>query len=333
MLLVRIIVLISTCLLGTCTQCVNNAQGKKLSLCKESSPPNHVVEVLGAHKIPLRNVANVVLQTSSLFHCVNLDKVMNLVAYFNQFMMKLWMLLFAGKRMVGNQLIAGVNDHIECDVQLLQLADWKLKKINDTLVALALPGLDKKAQSTAMPISPHLIYRYLASVDWADKYNGKKIEDAIASTIEWREKFGIHSISTNEIAHFVSNGLGYVGKQLDCQGRSIIYLKVGRNKKMESNALYQKLLMYTVERADRMSVECGNGEFVTIIDLVRYLLDLHTFSLIPQSNYYYHVTNIDLVTIVTHPLNVHMHTFSNDSHTSSQCTYAQSFSNDSHTSS
>ena len=273
MLLVRILFIVCSCLsVVTCTQPVNHAQ---LSLYR-TSQHQRVEDIIATTEVvleetPKGRLVSGVLATQSLFRSVSLDKVFNFVAFFNQFIMKLWTLLFASRRMVGDQWIAGVNDHIECDVRLLQLADWKMKKINDTLAALSLrqiQGLDKKAQLTSMPISPNLIYRYLASVDWADKYNGKKIEDAVVSTIEWRENFGIHSISTSEIAHLVSGGLGYVGNQLDCHGRSIIYVKVGRNKKMETNALYQKLLMYTVERADRMSVECGNGEFVTIIDLV-----------------------------------------------------------------
>ena len=290
MLFVRIVVFLYYCLFVSCTQSVNNVQGKLLSSNRRSQKQEGVVDdvvaVLPKAVLPKGLVASCVA-THSLFRGLALDKVstfisprekvLNLVAYINQILMKLWTLLFASRRMVGDHLIGGVNDHIECDVRLLQLDERKMKRINDTLAALSLlqaHGLDKKAQLTAMPISPHLIYRYLASVDWADKYNGKKIEDAVVSTIEWREKFGIHAISTSEIAHLVGGGLGYVGKQLDCHGRSIIYVKVGRNKKMESNALYQKLLMYTVERADRMSVECGNGEFVTIIDLVTHPLGL-----------------------------------------------------------
>jgi hypothetical protein len=41
---------------------------------------------------------------------------------------------------------------------------------------------------------------------------------------------------------------GYTSSRLDKHGRVIIYLKVGRNKKLESNTVYRNLLMYTVER-------------------------------------------------------------------------------------
>ena len=191
------------------------------------------------------------------------------MAYWNEQMVKLWSLLFTSRRVAAEAVSGTLNDHIECDVGLLKLADWKTKMINQTLAANCLHNvvLQKKALASDMPITPHLIYRYLASVDWSDKYNGKKIEDAVASTIEWRENFGITNINTNEFSHMVKNGLGYVSTNLDQHGRSIVYVKVGRNVKMESNSLYQKLLMYTVERADRLSVERGTGEFVTIIDL------------------------------------------------------------------
>ena len=34
----------------------------------------------------------------------------------------------------------------------------------------------------------------------------------------------------------------------DKHGRAIVYVKIGRNEKLEDSATYQKLLMYTVER-------------------------------------------------------------------------------------
>jgi hypothetical protein len=178
-------------------------------------------------------------------------------------------MLFSSRRSFIDTASGSLNDHIECDVSMLKLADWKTKMINATLATTCLENvaLQKKALASDMPITAHLIYRYLASVDWSEKYNGKKIEDAVASTIEWRENFGITNLNTNEFSHMVKNGLGYVSTNLDQHGRSIVYVKVGRNVKMESNSLYQKLLMYTVERADRLSVERGVGEFVTIIDL------------------------------------------------------------------
>lgn len=41
--------------------------------------------------------------------------------------------------------------------------------------------------------------------------------------------------------------VGYTGG-FDKHGRSIVYVKIGRNEKLEDSVTYQKLLMYTVER-------------------------------------------------------------------------------------
>lgn len=160
------------------------------------------------------------------------------------------------------------NDHIDCDVETLGLTDRKLKVIYDILGKSILQDeqLHKRSSLTHFNINPHLIYRYLCANDWSKRYNGRSFEEAIADTVDWREQFGIASIDTSRITHLVKNGLGYTGG-FDKLGRAIVYVKIGRNVKLETNDLYQKLLMYTVERADRMSVEQGCGEFVTVIDL------------------------------------------------------------------
>ena len=47
---------------------------------------------------------------------------------------------------------------------------------------------------------------------------------------------------------------------MDQHGRVILYMKVARNsKKMESNQTYLNLLMYTLERADRMCADRASG--------------------------------------------------------------------------
>jgi hypothetical protein len=160
------------------------------------------------------------------------------------------------------------NDHIDCDIETLSLTDRKLEIVYNILGKAILQDkqLHKRSNSTHLNINSHLIYRYLCANDWSKKYNGRSFEEAIADTVEWREQFGIASIDTLRITHLVKNGLGYTGG-FDKLGRAIVYVKIGRNVKLESNDLYQKLLMYTVERADRMSVEQGCGEFVTVIDL------------------------------------------------------------------
>jgi hypothetical protein len=148
------------------------------------------------------------------------------------------------------------------------LTDCKLKKVYDVLSKEVLQNKDlmRRANATHLNVNPHLIYRYMTAVDWAKKYNGRSYEEAITDTIEWREQSGITTIDTSLISHLITSGLGYTNG-CDKYGRAIVYVKIGRNPKLETRDTYTKLLMYTVERADRMCVENGCGEFVSIIDL------------------------------------------------------------------
>ena len=74
-----------------------------------------------------------------------------------------------------------------------------------------------------------------------------RYHEAILDTIVWRDKFGIDSIDTSKFAHLVRNGMGYT-RGLDKFGRSIIYLKIGRNYQKETAEVYLNHMMYTVER-------------------------------------------------------------------------------------
>ena len=68
------------------------------------------------------------------------------------------------------------SDHLECDIKALGLSDSKLKQIDtimnsDTFKNAELSLLSNK---TDYRISPHLIYRYLVSVDFAENYHGSR---------------------------------------------------------------------------------------------------------------------------------------------------------------
>jgi CRAL/TRIO domain len=188
-------------------------------------------------------------------------------------LVRLWSLLFGGAQLVGLST-AATNDRLDGNVwQWLAAEPQKAVMISTTLAAPALssPALRKKAEASHLPITPHLAYRYLAAADWADTYNGKPMAEAIAATVAWREAFGIARLDPRAFAHLIKSGLGYVGPQLDKRGRAIIYMKVGRvGDKLESNAVYESVLMYTVERAERLAVHKGRGEFITIVDLANY---------------------------------------------------------------
>lgn len=161
------------------------------------------------------------------------------------------------------------SDHLECDIYSLGLDDKKIKQIEEVLNSKVLQNIEliKKANNTEFFINHHLVYRYLQSVGFADNYHGRKIEDAIVETVEWRESFGITKIDTTEINKLVKNGLGYISNTLDKEGRSITYVKLGRNEKMETAETYLKFVMYTIERADKMSVIRGSGQFIAVVDL------------------------------------------------------------------
>ena len=160
------------------------------------------------------------------------------------------------------------SDHLERDITTLGLDDTKLSQIhsiftnpllqNDTLLQIA--------NNTGMSVTPHLIYRYLESVEWSDKYHGKPVVEAIVETIEWRHSFGITQVDTATIAPLIRKGLGYTSVY-DKHGRVILYLKIGRNNEMQSADVYHKHMMYMVERADRQCINGGSGQFIAVLDL------------------------------------------------------------------
>ena len=161
------------------------------------------------------------------------------------------------------------SDHLERDISAIGLEESKLQKVQQIFSHPLLQDamLLKKATDTGMSISPHLVFRYLESVEWSDKYHGKPVIEAIVETIEWRHSFGINKIDTTSIVPLVQKGLGYTSEAMDKHGRVIIYLKIGRNDKMETAEVYLKHMMYITERADRQSINGGSGQFVAIVDL------------------------------------------------------------------
>jgi CRAL/TRIO domain len=73
------------------------------------------------------------------------------------------------------------------------------------------------------------------------------VTDAILETVKWRHDFGINTIDPSEFKHLIAKGIGYTNGY-DKHGRAIMYLKIGRNDEMQSKEVYEKFLMYTVER-------------------------------------------------------------------------------------
>ena len=72
--------------------------------------------------------------------------------------------------------------------------------------------------------------------------------DAIVGTIYWRNSMSINRIDTSSLRDLVKDNVAYTSSALDKDGRPIIYLKIGKPIRQDSNDNYLKLLMYTVER-------------------------------------------------------------------------------------
>lgn len=161
------------------------------------------------------------------------------------------------------------SNHLERDISTMGLEESKIKKVQRVFSDPLLQdtALLKKASDTGMTITPHLVFRYFESVEWSDKYHGKPVVEAIVETIEWRHSFGITKLDTTTITPLLQKRLGYTSVSTDKHGRVIMYLKIGRNDKMQTAEVYQKHMMYIVERADRQSINGGSGEFFAIVDL------------------------------------------------------------------
>jgi len=135
--------------------------------------------------------------------------------------------------------------------------------------------LISQAEATHMNVSDHLAYRYLQSCEWSEGgFHGTGIAESIMETVSWRYSYGIErpARSAPSIASLVQQRLVYVSEELDKQGRAIIYVRANHEGKRESPETYLRLLMYSVERADRFSVESGVGEFIAIVNLQSFSL-------------------------------------------------------------
>lgn len=160
------------------------------------------------------------------------------------------------------------SDHLERDVSLLNLTPAQLGLVMQAFESLPHDDvLMFKARATQVTVSPHLAYRYLQSCEWSPQYHGRRVNDSIADTIEWRHSYGIASLDTASIAPLVQQRLAWASQSLDKRGRAVMYMHAGHDGPRLPTETYVRLLMYTVERSDRHSVVRGNGEFVVVVDL------------------------------------------------------------------
>lgn len=144
--------------------------------------------------------------------------------------------------------------------QIMKTVDSSVGSSNDIL---------KAAKMTHWPITPHLLYRYYSSVDWGSKYYGRSIPEAAIDTVLWRAQKGIHSLRTDDLAPLVEARVMYC-TQLDKEGRPVLFIKPGMPHKRLKAEEYLRLLLYTIERVDRMAQASGSGEMVAVVDLKGY---------------------------------------------------------------
>lgn len=164
-------------------------------------------------------------------------------------------------------LAQGLNDHVGDDVVDIGLSEQQLRMIDEVYLSKRIQSEEfrRAAASSGWKHNRHQVYRYFAASQWADRYNGKRIEDAVVDTVTWRRDFGISKIRPEEIASVVEKGVAYVNG-FDKHGRSIIYFKFGRAGRKDNPETLLQALMYTVERADRLCEENRSGEFIALID-------------------------------------------------------------------
>ena len=74
-----------------------------------------------------------------------------------------------------SDLCLEATDHLPGDTFLKKLTAKQRQLIEDTYNELIkIEGIQEQAALTHWELSRHLIYRYYSSVDWADKYYGKR---------------------------------------------------------------------------------------------------------------------------------------------------------------
>jgi hypothetical protein len=69
-----------------------------------------------------------------------------------------------------------VNDHLEVDIDRLGLTEFQKSQIDTVLKSPILQNQNIRdySKSTNYEITPHLVYRYFAAVDWTPTYHNTK---------------------------------------------------------------------------------------------------------------------------------------------------------------
>jgi hypothetical protein len=178
---------------------------------------------------------------------------------------------FHGGKTLDNHLAYGVHDHLEVDMDTLDLTDVQRKLVDDAFNSPNVQNTEllATAASSSFRVTPHLAYRYFASSGWTEKFHGEFVNDSIVATVNWRAEYGIDSIDPEPLRPMIERGLCYIDRELDQNKRPIVYLKTA-NMTGSGETDYIKLIMYTVNRADVISKDFGTGEFVTIVDMAGY---------------------------------------------------------------
>ena len=164
-------------------------------------------------------------------------------------------------------------NHLECDVHTMGLSESQLERTMDAYNSENVQSLEtlSLAEETGFKITPHTAFRYYASSEWKETYHGTFVNDSIVETAKWRKEFGIHDMDTIPLVPLIEAGLSYVDTAVDVKNRPIMYIKT-ENISTEASQVdyYLQLIMYTVEKAERVTNAQGNGEFICVVDMDGY---------------------------------------------------------------
>lgn len=178
----------------------------------------------------------------------------------------------SAKGSISNMTVGVSTDHLPGSYFLSILSSEQKSKVDAAFTALQNKNLDQLASATNWEVNKHLIYRYFCSCDWSDKYYGKSIADAAESTLRWRYEAGVTTLHTDDLHDLVSSGQLYV-LRTDKRQRPVIYFRPGMQAVEKGDGeRYLRLLMHTIERADRMSVAAGTGEIIVLVDMGRFAM-------------------------------------------------------------
>jgi len=198
---------------------------------------------------------------------------------FDQIRLKLLKYWFIVEDRIFKEVVEQEPSEIIDDHRLSHLSSVQKKMLLETFhqPLLREEEIQRLAEETQVDLLMYTVYQFHEATNWQGQSQGKPIDQMIARMIKWRKEYGIHEINLMDYSEIFDLGVAYTPVILDRNNQSIIYLKPGNmNHSTFSSESYNKLLMYCVERSDRLALTAGSNQFSVIIDM-----DKLTFSKYP----------------------------------------------------